>query len=113
MAFDQNRLVEFRLTRFQFSRDRIIGDSQVRADDANVAALELIDERGNVGLGFLQSLFRPLPALGEIVRTFTNEAWPSLIKQSPLGIVHRVTRPRGGNQRPYSLAFDEAVQVAL
>ena len=52
------RVVEFRLTRFQFCRDRVIGDSQVRADDANIAALELIDERGNVGLGFLQSLFR-------------------------------------------------------
>ncbi len=66
------RVTEFRLTRFQFARDRVIGDSQVRADDANIAALELIDERGNVGLGFMQSLFRPLPASDEIVRTFTE-----------------------------------------
>jgi L-alanine-DL-glutamate epimerase-like enolase superfamily enzyme len=107
------RLREFRFTRFQFARDRVIGDSQVRADDANVAALELIDERGNFGLGFIQSLFRPLPALEEIVRTFANEAWPSLFEQEPLGMVHRVSRPRGGNQRVYSVPFEEALQVAL
>ena len=107
------RLAEFHLTRFQFARDRVIGDSQVRADDANIAALELIDERGNVGLGFVQSLFRPLPALDEIARIFTSEVWPGLVEQSPLGMVHRVNRPRGGNQRAYSLPFDEALQVAL
>jgi L-alanine-DL-glutamate epimerase-like enolase superfamily enzyme len=28
-------------------------------------------------------------------------------------LVHRVNRPRGGNQRAHSLPFDEAVQVAL
>ncbi len=107
------RLAEFHLTRFQFARDRVIGDSQVRADDTNIAALELIDERGNVGLGFVQSLFRPLPALDEIARTFASEVWPGLVEQSPLGMVHRVNRPRGGNQRAYSLPFDEALQVAL
>ena len=106
-------IVEFRLTRFQFARDRVIGDSQVRADDANIAALELIDDNGNVGLGFMQSLFRPLPGSDEIVRTFTTEVWPSLVEQSPLGMVHRVNRPRGGNQRAHSLPFDEAIQVAL
>ena len=107
------RVVEFHLTRFQFARDRVIGDSQVRADEANIAALELIDDRGNVGLGFVQSLFRPLPASEEIARTFTAEVWPSLVEQSPLSLVHRVNRPRGGNQRANSLPFDEAVQVAL
>ena len=71
-------VVDFRLTRFQFARDRVIGDSQVRADDVNVAALELIDDRGNTGLGFVQTLFRPLPALAEINRTFRDEVWPGL-----------------------------------
>ena len=32
------RIEGFELTRFQFARDRVIGDSQVRADQANVAA---------------------------------------------------------------------------
>lgn len=47
------KIAEFRVTRFEFARDRIIGDSQVRADTANVAALELVDCEGRVGLGFL------------------------------------------------------------
>jgi L-alanine-DL-glutamate epimerase-like enolase superfamily enzyme len=106
-------VVQFRFTRFQFARDRVIGDSQVRADDVNIAALELIDDAGRVGLGFLQSLFRPLPAEAEISRIFAVEVWPGLEGQAPLGLVHRVNRPRGGNQRPYSLPFDEAIQVAL
>ena len=45
------RISEFRITRFQFARDRVIGDSQVRADDVNIAALELIADTGAVGLG--------------------------------------------------------------
>jgi L-alanine-DL-glutamate epimerase-like enolase superfamily enzyme len=107
------KVVEFRLTRFQFARDRVIGDSQVRADDVNIAALELIDDSGRVGLGFIQSLFRPLPAADEIVRIFQTEAWPGLEGEAPLALIHRVNRPRGGNQRAYSLPFEEAIQVAL
>ena len=107
------RIAEFRITRFQFARDRVIGDSQVRADAANVAALELIDEKGRVGLGFIQTLFHPLPSQAEIARVFEDEAWPGLVGQPPLGLVHRVNRPRGGNQRAYTLPFHEALQVAL
>ena len=107
------RLVEFRITRFQFARDRVIGDSQVRADDVNAAALELVTDTGAVGLGFIQTLFFPLPDLAEIERVFRSEAWPSLEGQPPAGLVHRVGRPRGGNQRAFTLPFHEALQVAL
>lgn len=107
------RIVDFRVTRFQFARDRVIGDSQVRADDVQAASLELIDEKGRVGLGFAQSLFVPLPAETEIERVFRFEVWPGLEGQQPLGLVHRVSRPRGGNQRAWTLPFYEAVQVAL
>ena len=107
------RIAEFRITRFQFARDRVIGDSQVRADAANVAALELIDENGRVGLGFIQTLFHPLPSQAEIARVFEDEAWPGLVGQPPMGLIHRVNRPRGGNQRAFSLPFHEALQVAL
>ncbi len=107
------RITEFRITRFQFARDRVIGDSQVRADDANVAALELIADSGEVGLGFIQTLFFPLPDEAEIVRVFASEAWPQLEGQPPAGLCHRVGRPRGGNQRAYTLPFHEALQVAL
>jgi L-alanine-DL-glutamate epimerase-like enolase superfamily enzyme len=107
------RLASFEVTRFQFARDRVIGDSQVRIADVNVAALELLDEEGESGLGFIQSLFEPLPPVDDIVRIFAAEVWPGLLGQHPLGLVHRVSRPRGGNQRTYSLPFDEAIQVAL
>lgn len=107
------RVSSFVITRFQFARERVIGDSQVRTDVVNVAALQLIDDAGRSGLGFIQSLFRPLPSRAEIERIFAGEAWPSLDGQVPLGLIHRVNRPRGGNQRPYSLPFDEAIQVAL
>jgi len=103
----------YELTRFQFARERIIGDSQVRSDQVNVAALELIDEDGNRGLGFAQVLFNDLPDLQEIVRVFEAEAWPGLNGQHPLAIAHRVSRPRGGNQRLLTLPFHEAIQVAV
>ncbi|UHS58708.1 mandelate racemase/muconate lactonizing enzyme family protein [Agrobacterium vaccinii] len=103
----------FRITRFQFARDRVIGDSQVRADDANVAALELVSETGEAGLGFIQTLFHPLPDQAEIEAVFENEVWPTLKGQKAIGLVHRVNRPRGGNQRAFSLPFHEALQVAL
>jgi L-alanine-DL-glutamate epimerase-like enolase superfamily enzyme len=47
------------------------------------------------------------------IRIFQTEIWPGLEGQSPLALVHRVSRPRGGNQRAASLPFNEAVQVAL
>jgi L-alanine-DL-glutamate epimerase-like enolase superfamily enzyme len=107
------RISSFTITRFQFARDRIIGDSQVRAEEANVAAVELFDEKGRSGLGLAQTLFVPLPPLAEIARVFESEVWPGLVGQSPQALIHRVGRPRGGNQRLYSLPFHEAIQVAL
>ncbi len=88
-------LEAFRITRFQFARDRVIGDSQVRADDANVAALELISKSGAVGLGFIQTLFTPLP-----VRTRLPEF--SLAKSGPQSKVSRQLRSfigRAGRRR--------------
>jgi L-alanine-DL-glutamate epimerase-like enolase superfamily enzyme len=107
------RLSDFRITRFQFRRDRIIGDSQVRANSVNVAALELVADTGESGLGFIQTLFRPLPAEPEITRVFVDEAWSELAGQAPIALVQRVHRPRGGNYRPFSIPFQEALQVAL
>jgi len=107
------RLSSFRITRFQFARDRVIGDSQVRADDVNCAALELLTDDGKVGLGFLQTLFQPLPDQAEIERVFASEVWPGLEGKHPAGLVHQVTRPRGGNRRAFTLPFYEAAQVAL
>lgn len=106
-------LSQFRITRFQFARDRVIGDSQVKACDVNCAALELVSASGKVGLGFVQTLFTPLPDQSEIERIFATEVWPGIAGQPALALVHRVGRPRGGNQRAASLPFHEALQVAL
>lgn len=106
------RIVDFRITRFQFRRDRVIGDSQVRADDVHVAALELVGESGAVGLGFVQSLFHPLPAEAELERIFRAEVWPGLEGDLAGAVAHRVSRPRGGNIRRLSAPFEEALQQA-
>jgi len=107
------QIVDFRITRYQFPRDRVIGDSQVRADEVHLATIELIGERGETGLGFMQSLFHPLPAEKEIERTFREECWPSLEGQHAEALAHAVRRPRGGNVRRLGLPFEEALQHAV
>lgn len=107
------QIVDFRITRFQFARDRVIGDSQVRADDVHVAALELIGPDGTTGLGFIQALFFPQPDEAEMVRLFRSEVWPWLEGQQSGALAHRVTRPRGGNARRLTLPFEEALQQAV
>jgi L-alanine-DL-glutamate epimerase-like enolase superfamily enzyme len=107
------RLAHFRITRFQYARDRVIGDSQVRADQMHVAALELIADDGLVGLGFVQTLFLPLPDQSELERIFDIEVWPGLHGEEPAALAHRISRPRGGNQRGFSVPFQEALQHAL
>jgi L-alanine-DL-glutamate epimerase-like enolase superfamily enzyme len=107
------QIADFRITRFQFPRDRVIGDSQVRTDEVHLATLELIGERGETGLGFMQSLFHPLPAEKEIERTFREECWPSIEGQHVESLAHAVRRPRGGNVRRMGLPFEEALQHAV
>ena len=101
------------LTRFQFARDRVIGDSQVQARHLHALAVELHAEDGETGLGFAQALFAPFPDLAECEAVFQAEVWPVLKGQDALALVHRVDRPRGGNRRAPSIPFGEAVQVAL
>ena len=105
-------IAAFRITRYQFPRNRVIGDSQVRSSEVHVAAIELIDVAGRVGLGFAQSLFMPLPDLAEIERRFQDEAWPSLEGRSPVNLGLAVRRVRGGNARRMTLPFEEALQHA-
>jgi len=106
-------LAGYRITRCQFPRDRVIGDSQVRASEVHVAAVELIDDAGRVGLGFAQSLFTPLPQLEEVERHFAAEAWPALEGRAPASLALAVRRVRGGNLRRMSLPFEEALQQAV
>jgi L-alanine-DL-glutamate epimerase-like enolase superfamily enzyme len=103
----------FAVSRFQFMRDRVIGDSQVRASEVHVAAIELHDRAGRIGLGFAQSLFTPLPDEAEIKRRFAEEAWPLLEGREPAHLAHAVRRVRGGNVRRMTLPFEEAIQHAV
>jgi L-alanine-DL-glutamate epimerase-like enolase superfamily enzyme len=73
----------------------------------------LIGERGAVGLGFVQSLFHPLPAEAEIERVFREECWPKLQGRQVAALAHAVRRPRGGNIRKLTLPFEEALQHAV
>jgi L-alanine-DL-glutamate epimerase-like enolase superfamily enzyme len=109
----QSSIVDFRVTRFEFARDRVIGDSQIRVDDVQAAAIELIDEQGEVGLGFINPVLGGLPAEDEIARLFSLEAWPNLRSEFPAALAHRRQKNRGGARRAASLGLDEAVQQAV
>lgn len=106
-------ITEFRLTRFQFRRDRIIGDSQVRFEDFHGFALELRDGAGRWGLGFGHSMWDPLPPVATMEASFGAHVWPGLDGLVPASLIHRIERPRGGNQRDAVYGFGEALQIAL
>lgn len=103
---------DYRLTRFAFPRDRVIGDSQVRSDMVYLAALELGDSQGRVGTGFFGSLLHPLPSLAELHRIVAAEFAPGFVGQSPFALTYRLSRPRGGNLRAPSLGLGEALDQA-
>lgn len=103
----------FTITRFAFARDRMIGDSQVGITECHVGALELHCDDGLTGLGFFLNLFHPLPDRAELERAFRVEALPGLLGKPPAGLIHRVGRPRGGNNRALSFGFGEAIDQAL
>ena len=105
-------IADFAITRFQFRRDRVIGDSQVRFTQCHVGVLELY-AGGSVGTGFFFSLAHALPPLAELVRSFREEAWARLFGQHPAALLHRIARPRGGNIRGFSVAFEQAIDQAL
>lgn len=107
------RIVDFRFTRFQFARDRVIGDSQISTAEVHAASLELIGDDGSVGLGFVNSVMGSLPDEAEIARVFALEAWGELEGQIPAVLVHRQLSRRGGNRRKMSLPFEDAIQQAV
>lgn len=108
------KIVSYEITRFAFPRDRIIGDAQVKSDTHHIGVLELHADTGLRGTGFFSSLFSPLPALEELQRIFSAEFAPAVIDQNPQCLIHRLTRPRGGNRTPRTLIdFGGAIETAL
>jgi L-alanine-DL-glutamate epimerase-like enolase superfamily enzyme len=108
-----NVIEGYRLTRFAFPRDRVIGDSQVRAENIYLAALELFNTRGQTGTGFFATMFHPLPDLQELNRVFETEIKSLFIGQSPFAMTNRISRPRGGNIRALSYGIEDAIDQAL
>jgi L-alanine-DL-glutamate epimerase-like enolase superfamily enzyme len=105
------KITGFRITRYEFPRGRVIGDSQVRSDMHYTGALELLSDGEHAGLGFFGALFHPLPARSELERMFATEVFPALHGQSPFALLNRQGRPRGGNIR--GTIFGQAVNQAL
>lgn len=108
-----NRITDVRITRFEFRRDRVIGDSQVRFDTYHAIALEIGDAAGRWGLGFGHGLWDGYPAQSALEATFAAHVWPGLDGRVPNEIMNRVERPRGGNRRDAAYGFGEPLQVAL
>ena len=103
----------YTLTRFAFPRDRVIGDSQVRAENMYIGALELHASNGHVGTGFFGTLFHPLPSLDELRRLVETEIKAGFIGQNPFAYTTRLARPRGGNIRALPYVLDEAIDQAM
>lgn len=103
----------WRVRRFCFPRDRAIGDWAVSADMNNVAALELEDQSGEIGIGFFDSLFAPLPARGWLTDYIDRMVWPLLAGSSPEGLLHRVSRERAGRRVAHPFGIGDAIDVAL
>lgn len=106
-------LTSFRISTFAFPRDRRIGDCQVAIDTNWVGALEVTDGSGQTGIGFFLSLFAPLPTAKALRAEFKMVAWPGLEGERPETLVHRVSRPRGGNVRALPHDLGSAVDQAL
>jgi L-alanine-DL-glutamate epimerase-like enolase superfamily enzyme len=108
-----NAIRSFAVTRFEFRRDRAIGDSQVRFDMFHGFALELADGAGHVGLGFAHLLWDAVPSQAALEAAFAAHVWPGLDGRNPLEVINRVDRPRGGNRRDATHGFAEPLQIAL
>ncbi|MCC4834264.1 mandelate racemase/muconate lactonizing enzyme family protein [Shewanella sp. 10N.7] len=98
---------------FDYPRDRIIGDSQIASSRVWIGALELFDAHGNSGLGFFQSLTAPLPDAKFIRVLLESSSLEGLTGQTPEALIHRVTRPRGGNIQALPYHLDQAIDQAL
>jgi L-alanine-DL-glutamate epimerase-like enolase superfamily enzyme len=107
-----NTIDGYRLTRFAFPRDRVVGDSQVRFDTMYIGVLELASARGHTGTGFIGTAFHPLPGLAQLNRVVEEEVKQSFIGQTPAALTHHVGRPRGGNIRDLPYGLGEAIDQA-
>ena len=88
---------DYTLHRVHLPLPEPIGDSQVRFEDHWMTVLELHADSGHTGVGFELQQGKPTARLADLKTQFEYSAWPSLSGGSPIGLAHRITRPRGGN----------------
>ena len=91
------KINQFALHRLHLPLRETIGDSQVRFDDHWMTVVELQTDDGLVGVGFRIQQGLPTASLADLKKQFEFAVWPSLSGQMPIGLAHRITRPRGGN----------------
>ncbi len=101
----------FVITRFQFPRARVMGDSRVRIDTHFMGAVELYSQSGEVGLGFFGTLLYPLPPLTELNRVFAQEVAPGLLGRNVFALANRLMQQAG--RAGSAGLFGDAVEHAL
>ena len=107
------RIVDFELLRFQFRRDRPIGDCKSRFDQAAVIALRLIDDRGQEGLGFAQLLRDPLASEEALRTAFLNSTWPEIEGETPISLALRIDPPADAGEGGTAPRIGDALQQAI
>lgn len=105
------QIENYRITRFQFPRARVTGDSHVRVATHHIGSVELLSKSGLVGLGFFGTLVSPLPPLAELERVFALEVAAGLVGQSVASLINRglFTAQRFGGSTLFAHAVDHAL----
>ena len=103
----------YKLTRVEIPSGRILGDRNVRVERLWVGILELFDTAGQSGLGFSAALLDPMPTAAALNEYFARSIWPALHGNAPQSLLHRVSRPRGGNWQSVLHNLDNAIDQAL
>lgn len=112
-AMSKTAIVDYRIYRYQFRRDRLIGDSQLQSDEAVALAVELIDASGRVGLGIDHCGYMPyVPSEAELSKFFAADPWKTLEGFEPASMPFQVRCPRGGNIRSMAIPFELVIQQA-
>lgn len=88
-----------------------IGDSQVLFKEHGLIVLELHTDEGHTGVGFDIVHGPPLPPRASLSAQFEAVTWPDLKGGNPVGLAHRITRPRGGTVG--AAVLPRAVETAL
>lgn len=103
----------YKLSRVELPCGRVLGDRNIRVERLWVGILQLFDSAGQSGLGFSAALIDPMPTSAALNEYFARVTWPALHGNAPESLLHRVSRPRGGNWHAVLYNLDNAIDQAL